>query len=204
MKSFIFGMALCAAAYPALAQTNVSINVGQPGFYGQVMLGDFAPRPVLYAPQPVIIAPRPHYAAAPIYLRVPPGHRRDWRRFCGRYDACGRPVLFVRDDWYTNTYVPRYRDYYHGPRHGFYGGPGPRHDVRVVERVEYRGHGGGYGGGYGGGPGRGHWDDRGPGRGHGDDRGHGGGHDRGGHDRGGDRGHGGDHGGGHDRGDHGR
>jgi hypothetical protein len=191
MKSFIVGVALCAAAFPALAQTNVSISVGQPGFYGQVMLGDFAPQPMLYAPQPVIIAPRPHYAAAPIYLRVPPGHRRDWRRFCGRYDACGRPVLFVRDDWYTNTYVPRYRDYYHGPRHGFYGGPGPRHDVRVVERVEYRGYGGGHGGG--------HWDDR----------GHGGGHDRG-HDRGGDRdhgggdrGHGGDHGGGHDRGGHG-
>jgi hypothetical protein len=34
MKSFIFGVALCAAAFPALAQTNVSISVGQPGFYG--------------------------------------------------------------------------------------------------------------------------------------------------------------------------
>jgi hypothetical protein len=34
-----------------------------------------------------------------VYLRVPPGHRRNWSRFCGRYDACGRPVLFVRDDW---------------------------------------------------------------------------------------------------------
>ena len=170
MKSLILGVALCAAAFPALAQTNVSISVGQPGFYGQVMLGDFAPRPVLYAPQPVIIAPRPHYAAAPIYLRVPPGHRHNWRRFCGRYDACGRPVLFVRDDWYTNTYVPRYRDYHHGPRHGFHGGPGPR-------AVEYRGHGGG------------HWDDRGRGWEHGR-----------GHDRGPDRGHGGGHGGGHDRG----
>lgn len=185
MKSFIFGVALCAAALPALAQTNVAISVGQPGFYGQVVLGDFAPRPVLYAPQPVIIAPRPHYAAAPIYLRVPPGHRRHWSRFCGRYDACGRPVLFVRDDWYTNTYVPRYRDHY-GARHGYHGGPGPRHEVRVVERVEYRDRG------HGRGPDR-HWDDR----------GHGGGHDRGG-DRGhggGDRGHGGGHGG--DRGDHG-
>ena len=191
MKSFIFGVALCAAALPALAQTNVSISVGQPGFYGQVMLGDFAPRPVLYAPQPVIIAPRPHYAAAPIYLRVPPGHRRDWRRYCGRYEACGRPVLFVRDDWYTNTYVPRYRDYHHGPRHGYYGGPGPR----VVERVEYRGYGG-HGGG--------RWEDRGRGWDH--DRGHGGDHGGGhGGEHGGDHGggRGGDHGGGHGGG-HGR
>ena len=186
MKSIIFGVALCAAALPALAQTNVAISVGQPGFYGQVVLGDFAPRPVLYGPQPVIIAPRPHYAPAPIYLRVPPGHRRNWARFCGRYDACGRPVLFVRDDWYTNTYVPRYRDHY-GPRHGYRGGPGPRHEVRVVERVEYRGHDRGPGRDHGRGPERGH--DRGPR----DDRGHGGGHDRG-HDRGGERGHGGDHG----------
>jgi hypothetical protein len=199
MKSFIFGVALCAAAVPALAQTNVSISVGQPGFYGRVELGDFAPRPVLYAPQPVIIAPRPQYGAAPIYLRVPPGHRRNWRRFCGRYDACGRPVLFVRDEWYTNTYVPRYREFHGGPRHGFYGAPGPRHDVRVVERVEYRdGHGRGHERG---------WDDRGHGGGHErggwDDRGRGGGHDRGGHDRGG-RDHGDDrgHGGGRD-GDHG-
>ena len=187
MKSFVFGVALCSAAIPALAQ-NVSISVGQPGFYGQVVLGDFAPRPVLYAPRPVIIAPRPHYAAAPIYLRVPPGHRSHWARYCGRYDACGRPVLFVRDDWYTNTYVPRYRDFHHGPRHGYYG-PGPRHDVRVVERVEYRGHDRGrwddrgHGGGHDRGPDRGHWDDRGHGGGHG------GGHDRGGHDRG-DHGHG--------------
>jgi hypothetical protein len=202
MKSFIFGVALCAAAFPALAQTNVSISVGQPGFYGRVDLGDFAPAPVLYAPQPVIIAPRPHYAAAPIYLRVPPGHRHNWRRFCGRYDACGRPVLFVRDEWYTNTYVPRWREYHGGPRHGYYGGPGPRHDVRVIERVEYRD-------GRGHGPDRGHWD-----RG-----GYGGGrdhweHDRGGRDHGGpgrggpdygDRGHGGDHGGRDgDHGGHGR
>jgi hypothetical protein len=52
MKSFVLGLALCAAAFPALAQ-NVSVSVGQPGFYGRVDIGDFAPRPVLYAPQPV-------------------------------------------------------------------------------------------------------------------------------------------------------
>jgi len=182
MKNILFGMALCAAALPALAQ-NVSISVGQPGFYGRVDIGNFVPAPVVYAPQPVIITRGPHYVAEPVYLRVPPGHRRQWSRFCGRYGACARPVLFVRDEWYTNTYVPRYREHFgHGrhpePRH-FYGG-GPRHDVRVIERVEYRDH------------------HRGPGdHGRGHDRGHGGGHDRG-HGGGHDRGHGGGHGRGHD------
>jgi hypothetical protein len=168
MKSLIFGVALCAAAFPALAQTNVSISVGQPGFYGRVDIGDFAPQPVLYAPQPVLVRPAPHYVAEPVYLRVPPGHRKHWAKFCGRYDACGRPVLFVRDEWYTNTYVPRYREHFHGGR-------GP--DVRVVERVEYR-DGGGYDRGHGGG-----WEHHGGGHGNGHGGGHGGGHGHGrGHD----------------------
>jgi len=181
MKSLIIGAALFAAAFPALAQTNVSISVGQPGFYGRVDIGDFAPQPVLYAPQPVIIRQTPYYVAEPIYLRVPPGHRKHWAKFCGRYDACGRPVLFVRDEWYTNTYVPRYREHFHG---GGYRAP-----VRVVERVEYRDydrghdrgpdrggrgweeHGRGHGEGHGHGEGRGH------GEGHGEGHGHGRGHD---------------------------
>jgi len=175
MKSLIFGVALCAAVFPALAQSNVSISVGQPGFYGQVNIGDFAPQPVLYAAQPVIVRPMPEYRAEPIYLRVPMGHRQHWSRFCGRYNACGRPVLFVRDEWYTNTYVPRYREHFHG---------GYRPEARVVERVEYRDHDRGHGGGW--------------------DRGHGGEHGRG-HDRGGWEEHGGGHGGGHGEGHgHGR
>jgi hypothetical protein len=178
MKSLIFGVALCAAAFPALAQTNVSISVGQPGFYGRVDIGDFAPQPVLYAPQPVIVRQVPqYYRAEPVYLRVPPGHRKHWSKFCGRYDACGRPVLFVRDEWYTNTYVPRYREHYHGGRP----------EVRVVERVEYRDRDRGYDRGpgrweeHGGGHGRGHDrdDDRGHGEGHGHGNGHGNGHGRG-------------------------
>jgi hypothetical protein len=171
MKSIIFGVALAAAAFPALAQTNVSISVGQPGFYGRVDIGDFAPQPVLYAPQPVIVQQVPHYVAEPVYLRVPPGHRKHWSKFCGRYDACGRPVLFVRDEWYTNTYVPRYREYHHG---------GGRPEVRVVERVEYRDYDRGHDRHE-----RGEWEERGHGGGHGHGNGHGNGHGKGhgkGHD----------------------
>jgi hypothetical protein len=188
MKSLFFGIALCAATAatctPALAQTNVSISVGQPGFYGRIDVGDYVPRPVLYAPQPILVAPAPHYVAEPVYLRVPPGHRRHWSRFCGRYDACGRPVLFVRDEWYTNTYVPLYREHY-GYRDGGYR-DAYRAPVRVVERVEYRDYEHGHGHGRGHGPHGGGWD-RGPG--------HGGGWDRG-------PGHGEGHGGGHGHGHH--
>jgi len=53
-------------------------------------------------PQPVIIAPpravvvRPE----PVYLWVPPGHRKNWAAHCREYNACGVPVYFVRHDWY--------------------------------------------------------------------------------------------------------
>jgi hypothetical protein len=173
MKSIIFGVALAAAAFPALAQTNVSVSIGQPGFYGRVDIGNFAPQPVVYAPQPVIVQQTPYYVAEPVYLRVPPGHRKHWAKFCGRYDACGRPVLFVRDEWYTNTYVPRYREYHHGG--------GYRPAPRVVERVEYREVDRGYDRGHGRGHDRGDWEERGHGEGHGN--GHGNGHGKGhGHD----------------------
>lgn len=90
------------------AAANVSISVeGEvaPGVYGRVRIGDRPPPPVVYS-QPVVIvnSPRP-VQASPIYLHVPPGHAKDWRRYCGRYQACGQPVYFVRtqaygrDDW---------------------------------------------------------------------------------------------------------
>lgn len=166
-RSLFFGAALlAAAATPALAQTNVSINIGQPGFYGRIELGDFAQRPVVYTQQPIIVREVRHVRAEPIYLRVPPGHRKNWSRYCGRYEACGRPVMFVRDDWYTNTYAPRYRERHYEQR------PVVR-EVREVRYVEERRddydrddrhdkhdkhdkHGNGHGNGHGKGHGHGH------------------------------------------------
>jgi len=49
-------------------------------------------------------------SAEPIYLRVPPGHAKQWKRYCQRYRACGRPVYFVQEDWYRHEYAPRYRE----------------------------------------------------------------------------------------------
>lgn len=124
MKSLILAAAMLGASAAAFGQVSARIEIGQPGFYGAIDIGDNY-RPRLYAPQPVIIERHTHYIAEPVYLRVPSGHRQNWRRYCGRYDACGRRVYFVRDDWYRNTYAPRYR-----ADHGYAYQP----VTRVVER----------------------------------------------------------------------
>jgi len=107
--SAILAASLLAISASASAQVGVSINIGEPGFYGRIDLGNVAPPPVVYA-QPVIVERPPRYVEmAPIYLRVPPGHQKHWEKHCHEYNACGQRVLFVRDDWYVNEYAPRYR-----------------------------------------------------------------------------------------------
>ncbi len=108
MRKLIAAFALTAAAVagPALADVGVSIRVGEPGFYGQLDIGGYQPR-VIYR-EPVMVE-RYYRNQAPLYVRVPPGHQKNWGRHCARYGACGRPVYFVRDDWYRDVYAPRYR-----------------------------------------------------------------------------------------------
>jgi hypothetical protein len=113
MKRFCLAATLFAMSSftPAFAaDLGVSINIGEPGFYGQINIGN-APRPVLVYPQPMLIQPPPVgvVVGAPIYLHVPPGHAKHWSRYCARYHACGRPVYFVQDHWYNNVYVPHYQ-----------------------------------------------------------------------------------------------
>lgn len=91
-------LALLASAPVAHASTNVgvSVSVNQPGFYGRVDIGDQPP--VLLYPQPVIIQQTPYGARQrPIYMYVPPGHSKNWSRYCGQYGACGQPVYFLRE-----------------------------------------------------------------------------------------------------------
>lgn len=130
MKSLFFAAALLAAVVPAQAQ-NVSINIGQPGFYGRIDLGNYAPPPVVYVQQPVVVERRVRYDAQPVYLRVPPGHRKNWSKHCSRYNACGQRVLFVRDEWYTNSYAPSYREHYRDRNE--YRGQEARRDDRRYE-----------------------------------------------------------------------
>ena len=118
------------------ADVGVSVTVGQPGFYGHIDIGDL-PAPAVIYPQPILIQPVP-VAGPPLYLRVPPGHYKHWNKHCGEYNACGRQVYFVRDNWYNNVYVPHYRER-HGDEHR-----GDR-DHDEWRGDDDHGHGGGHG-----------------------------------------------------------
>jgi hypothetical protein len=112
MKNLILVASLLAVAMtaPAMAaDVGVSINIGQPNFYGRIDIGDYPSPRVIYE-QPVIVErPRHDRDQRPIYLRVPPGHQKNWSKHCRRYDACGQRVYFVQDTWYRDDYAPRYR-----------------------------------------------------------------------------------------------
>ena len=122
MKRLLFAAPLAAVTAPAVgADVGVSISIGQPGFYGRIDIGDY-PQPQVIYRRPVVIERVP-VARPPIYLHVPPGHAKNWRKHCREYNACGERVYFVRDNWYDREYVPRYQD-----RHG------DRRDDRRDER----------------------------------------------------------------------
>ena len=90
------------------ADVGVSISVSQPGVYGRIDIGRF-PQPELMVAEPVIIQ-RPRVVLAqpvqPVYLWVPPGHQKNWGKHCSRYNACGTPVYFVKEDWYRKHVAP--------------------------------------------------------------------------------------------------
>lgn len=108
----------CSASFAA--DVGVSVSVGQPGFYGQIDIGNYPPPRVIYR-EPMIIE-RVHVDHAPVYMRVPPGHAKHWDKHCYEYHACNRRVYFVEDDWYEHEYVPRYQERHHDhgkdKRHG--------------------------------------------------------------------------------------
>lgn len=156
MKRVILSTLLALGAASSMAaDVGVSISIGQPGFYGRIDIGNMTPR--YYNVEPMIIE-RVAVRPAPVYLRVPHGHQKDWRKHCRHYNACGVPVYFVRDDWYEREYVPRYRDHYDRDARRW------RDDDRRDDRRDER------------------RDDRRDGR-RDDDRGHGKGHGKG-HDKG--------------------
>jgi hypothetical protein len=99
---------LCAAAASA-GDLNVGVILSgeiTPGVYGQVMIGNGPPPPLVYA-QPVVVEAVPHAPRlAPVYLYVPPGHARHWAKHCHAYHACNRPVYFVRGADYGREWGP--------------------------------------------------------------------------------------------------
>ncbi len=104
-------IATAAVAAPALAPDDLS-SLGQPGFYGRLELGDDSPRPEIYFSEPRLVEPVAEYEDS-IYLRVRQGESREWELYCSQYQACGRYVYFVNDDWYTAVYVPYYQERRH-------------------------------------------------------------------------------------------
>ena len=113
MKYFLFVASLVAAtlSIPTFAaDVGVSVSIGQPGFYGRIDLGDYPyPQPQVIYRQPRIVE-RIYVESEPIYMRVPPGHAKNWRKYCHQYGACGDRVYFVKDNWYNQEYVPRYQE----------------------------------------------------------------------------------------------
>ena len=130
------GLTAAALALPVQAATEVgvSVEISQPGVYGRVDIGRFQQPRVIVA-QPVVVLPPQRRMAPPepVYLWVPPGHRKDWRRH----------------DWYEQHVAP--------PRErGRDGWRGDRDDDRGDRDGRGRGNGHGHGRGEGHGHGRGH------------------------------------------------
>jgi hypothetical protein len=152
MKRFLIAATLAAAALSTPAAAQVSVSIGQPGFYGRIDIGGY-PAPALIYPEPMIIRPAP-VAVAPLYLRVPPATPRTG-------DAIATATAPAASGLFRSGQLvpprPRYqerhghrkhdRDYRDGYRDGRR--DGNRHDDR------------------GGRGGRGDRDDRGPGHGQG-------------------------------------
>ena len=135
MKRVFVAAALAAVVVSSHAtDVGVSVSVSQPGVYGRIDIGSFpVPAPVVVYEQPVVIMPTPVAVhQQPIYLHVPPGHAKNWGKHCRRYNACGQPVYFVREDWYQQHYVPAYH-----------------HQHAKHEKHDHKGHGKGKGKGRG-------------------------------------------------------
>lgn len=137
MKNAFLAVALAALlplATPAVAadvDVGVSIGISQPGVYGRIDIGRF-PQPQVIVAQPVYVQRPVHVVRQPepVYMWVPPGHRKNWKNHCREYGACGVPVYFVRHDWYDQKV-----------RHG-----GRGHDHRDDDRGrDNHGHGNGKG-----------------------------------------------------------
>jgi hypothetical protein len=110
LRTALFTATLAIASCGAWAgEPTIRVSVGgeiSPGVYGQVELGNAPPPPVVYQRPVVIVQPAPQAVVLqPIYLHVPPGHAKKWAKHCHKYDACGRPVYFVR----SSEYEPKHR-----------------------------------------------------------------------------------------------
>lgn len=120
--------ACCSSAYAV--DVGVSVQIAQPGIYGRIDIGNF-PQPQVVVAQPVVVT-RPvivgQVQPEPVYMWVPPGHRKNWRKHCGQYGACGVPVYFVQDAWYDSHVRGKGKNKHKHKENGKGHGPGKRDD----------------------------------------------------------------------------
>jgi hypothetical protein len=82
MKNFLIVAVITAVIIPSAntlaADVGVPVIIGQPGFYGWIDIGDYPyPPPVVIYRHPRAIE-RVYVEREPIYMRVPPGHAKNW------------------------------------------------------------------------------------------------------------------------------
>jgi hypothetical protein len=107
MKTTVAGSVLVSLVGIAGAQAqNVNVIVSgevRPGVYGRVTIGN-APPPLVYTQPVVIVRERRPVPLEPVYVHVPPGHAKKWSKHCHKYQACNRPVYFVKSVEYEPGY----------------------------------------------------------------------------------------------------
>lgn len=144
LAALLLGLSLSGLAQAV--DVDVNIHLGQPGYYGRIDIGDFGRPPLIYR-EPVIIQPVT-VRREPVYLHVPPGHAKNWRKHCAKYNACGERVYFVQNSWYEREYVPRYQaahqhhDKYEDRHHD------DHKKYKDKPSKEHKGHGKGHGKGH--------------------------------------------------------
>lgn len=93
------GLAACATYADDLGINVVLEGEIKPGIYGRVELGNNSHPDLVYT-QPRVIVVEEHHHYDPVYLHVPPGHAKHWGKHCSKYNACNRPVYFIKSSEY--------------------------------------------------------------------------------------------------------
>lgn len=100
--------ALMLGSAAANASTQINISIGDSGYWG-VLPALTGYRPEVWNNSPIVAIGTAVAGLSAIYLNVPDAERHDWKNHCRKYDACNRPVHFVKNDWYRDQYAPEYR-----------------------------------------------------------------------------------------------
>ncbi|MBA2963884.1 MULTISPECIES: hypothetical protein [Ramlibacter] len=101
MRGLAFFLAATGCA-GALAQEGRWANEStgkplRPGIYGRIAVQG-TPPPVINKVPVMVQRATLDRRSDPVYLYVPPGQVRRWADHCAKWDACSRPVHFVRMD----------------------------------------------------------------------------------------------------------